>query len=287
MLKWKQIADDFFSVSVGKEYNGEPYYWTTFYYYKGLLLDTGCPHAAEESVNFIKELSLDVKAVLITHYHEDHCGGARLFKKRFNVDVFAPRASLQILADPPKIPAYRQTVWGQPRQVDANPIERKMRFNHVTVTTFETPGHSFDHVSFLIENMLFIGDLITNPTPVIVKNEEDYTDLIESLKMVTNLHYKIAYGGHGFWDSNAVKLVLITVLKLKETVCRLCSEGLSVEQIVERLFSDVPQKVLMMEEMSEYEWSRKNLVQSLLGMMHTPRASHNHRALNPNDDEPS
>jgi ribonuclease/clavin/mitogillin len=274
MLKWKQIADNFFSISVGKEYNGEPYYWTTFYYYKGLLLDTGCPLAAEESVNFIKNMSLNVEAVLITHYHEDHCGGARLFKERFDVDVFAPRVSLQILAGPPEIPAYRQTVWGQPKQVNANPIERKMKFKHVAVTTFETPGHSFDHVSFLIENVLFIGDLVTNPAPVIVKREEDYIDLIESLEMVANLDFEIAYGGHGFWDNNAVKKVLNNVLKLKETVCRLHSEGLGAEQIVERLFSNAPQKVLMMEEMSEYEWSRKNLVQSLLGMMHKPRAPH-------------
>lgn len=274
MLKWKQIADNFFSISVGKEYDGEPYYWTTFYYYKGLLLDTGCPHAAEESVDFIKNMRLNVEAVLITHYHEDHCGGASLFKERFDVDVFAPRVSLQILASPPEIPAYRQTVWGQPKQVNANPIESKMKFDYIAVTTFETPGHSFDHVSFLIENVLFIGDLVTNPAPVVVKREEDYIDLIESLKMVANLDFEIAYGGHGFWDSNAVKKVLNNVLKLKETVCRLHSEGLADEQIVERLFSNAPQKVLMMEKMSEYEWSRKNLVQSLLGMMHKPRASH-------------
>jgi len=274
MLRWKQIADDFFSISVGKEYNGEPYYWTTFYYYKGLLLDTGCPHAAEESVNFIKDMKFKVEAVLITHYHEDHSGGARLFKERFGVDVFAPRGSIQILASPPEIPAYRQAVWGQPKPVGANPIERKMKFNQVAVTTFETPGHSFDHVSFLIENVLFMGDLVTNPAPVIVKREEDYIDLIESLEMVANLDFEIAYGGHGFWDSNTIKKALNNVLKLKERVCRLYSKGLSAEQIVERMFSNVPQKVLLMEEMSEYEWSRQNLVQSILGMMHKPPARH-------------
>ena len=43
MLKWKKIGENFISVNVGKEYDGEPYYWTTFYYYKGLIIDTGCP----------------------------------------------------------------------------------------------------------------------------------------------------------------------------------------------------------------------------------------------------
>lgn len=272
MLEWKQIADDFFAISVAKEHNGEPYYWTTFYYYKGLLVDSGCPHAAEESVNFIKDMKLSVEAVLITHYHEDHSGGARLLKERFDVDVFAPRKSLEILANPPEIPAYRRTVWGQPKPVNANPIEGKMKFKRATVTTFETPGHSFDHLSFLTERIFFVGDLVTNPAPIMAMREEDYTDLIESLKMVANLDFEIAYGGHGSWDGETIKKILNNLLRLKETICTLHRNGLSAEQIVERLFSNIPEKVLLMEEMSEYEWSRKNLVQSILGMMHNPYA---------------
>jgi len=268
MLKWRRIAENFISISVGKEYDEQPYYWTTFYYYKGLIVDTGCPHTAEESLNFIEKMKLDVKAVLLTHYHEDHSGGAYLFKERFDVDVLAPKKSLEILANPPEIPAYRQIVWGQPKPIKANPLKREMKFNQVTVTTLETPGHSFDHVSFLTENIMFIGDLVTNPTPIIMKKEEDCIALIDSLKMVVNLDSETAYGGHGFWDKNGVKSTLNNMLKLKEKVDVLWSMGLSAEQIVEKIFSNVPEKVVSMEEMSEYEWSRRNLVESLLGMRH-------------------
>jgi glyoxylase-like metal-dependent hydrolase (beta-lactamase superfamily II) len=91
MLKWEQIAKDFIAISVGKEYGGEPYYWTTFYYYKGLVIDAGCPHTAEETAKFIEDMKLNVKAVFLTHHHEDHCGGAPKFKEKFGVEVFAPR----------------------------------------------------------------------------------------------------------------------------------------------------------------------------------------------------
>jgi len=87
----EKIAKDFLSISVGKGYNGKPYYWTTFYYYKGLIVDTGCPHTAEEAAKFIENMKLSVKAILLTHYHEDHSGGAYLFKERFSVDVFGPK----------------------------------------------------------------------------------------------------------------------------------------------------------------------------------------------------
>jgi len=47
----------------------------------------------------------------------------------------------------------------------------------------------------------------------------------------------------------------------------------SFHQIVEKVFAEVPKKVLLMEEMSEGEWSRRNLVESILGMIHSPRPS--------------
>ena len=273
MLKWKRIAHNFISISVGKEYDAEPYYWTTLYYYKGLVIDTGCPHTAEEAADFIEKIKLSVKAILLTHYHEDHSGGAYLFKERLDVDIFAPKKSLEILANPPEIPGYRQIVWGQPKPIKATPLQGKIEFNKVTVTTVETPGHSFDHVSFLIENIMFTGDLVTNPTPVIIMKEEDSIDAMDSLRMVVNLDFEKSYGGHGVWDKNGIKETLTNMLKLKEKVDVLWSMGLDVEQIVEKIFSNVPKKVLLMEEMSGGEWSRKNLVESILGMRHKPLSS--------------
>jgi glyoxylase-like metal-dependent hydrolase (beta-lactamase superfamily II) len=273
MLKWKRIADNFISISVGKEYDAEPYYWTTLYYYKGLVIDTGCPLTAEESADFIEKSKLDVKAILLTHYHEDHSGGAYLLKERLDVDILAPKKSLEILGNPPEIPEYRQIVWGQPKPIKATPLQRKIEFNKVTVTTVETPGHSFDHVSFLIENIMFTGDLVTNPTPVIIMKEEDSIDAMDSLRVIVDLDFEKSYGGHGVWDKNGIKETLTNMLKIKERVDVLWSMGLDVEQIVEEIFPNVPKKVLLMEEMSGGEWSRKNLVESILGMRHKPPSS--------------
>jgi len=64
MLEWKKIAENFVFINVGKEYNQGPYYWTTFYYYKGLIVDSGCPHTAEESASFIEEMTLDVRIMM-------------------------------------------------------------------------------------------------------------------------------------------------------------------------------------------------------------------------------
>jgi len=268
MLRWNQIDKNFVSVEVGKAYNEQPFYWTTFYYYNGLIIDTGCPHTTEESLGFIEKMNFEVKAILLTHFHEDHSGGVHLFQEKLDAEVFAPRKSIKILADPPQIPLYRQMVWGQPKPVRAKPLEKKMKFGQTEISTFSTPGHSFDHVSFLIENKLFMGDLVANPMPIIIMRQEDYIALMDSLKTILQLNFETAYGGHGIWDKNSINQTLNNIMKLKKKVDTLSSKGLSVDQMVEAIFPDVPKKVLMMEELSEFEWSRKNLVESLLGLMH-------------------
>jgi glyoxylase-like metal-dependent hydrolase (beta-lactamase superfamily II) len=232
-------------------------------------VDTGCPHTAEEAVKFIEDMKLSVNAVFLTHYHEDHSGGAYLFKEKFDVDVFAPEKSLEILANPPGIPAYRQVVWGQPKPVRAMPLKAEMEIDNLVVKTFDIPGHSFDHVSFLIGHCLFLGDLVTNPNSIIIMREEDSIKVINSLSKVLELDFERAYGGHGVWEKADVKITLDNMLRLKKTVEALWRMGLNAEQIVEKIFPNAPLKVLQMEEVSGYEWARRNLIESLLGMRHS------------------
>ena len=45
----------------------------------------------------------------------------------FSNNLFMPRKkSLEILRNPPKIPKYRQIVWGQPKPVHAKPLKNRM-----------------------------------------------------------------------------------------------------------------------------------------------------------------
>jgi glyoxylase-like metal-dependent hydrolase (beta-lactamase superfamily II) len=249
--------NDILRIKCGTEVNGQVFYTTTLYYYRNILIDTGCPNTVHKLKNFIS--GKEVKAVLLTHYHEDHAGGAFLFE-----NVYAPEKSLEVLRQPLELPEYRQIIWGQPKPVNASPLDEEMEFDDVVVEVIDTPGHSFDHVSFLINDKLFIGDVIGSKRVLVAMKEEDYKGVIDSVKKILSLDFEKAYGGHVILTKEEVEEFLNYLVDLKVKVEELSGKGRSVSEIVDLLLSDVSQKVLLMEKVSNMEWARVNLIRSLL-----------------------
>jgi len=211
MLRWKPIQNDFIAIHVGRKRPDaeKPYYWTGLYYYKGLLIDTGCAYTAIETADFLERSNLDIKVILITHFHEDHVGGAAELKERFNVDIYAPEESTELLKDPPKLPFYRQIVWGQPKSVEAEPLKEGIfKVDDLPVIVYRTPGHSFDHMAFSINDVIFIGDLISTKMPLIALKGENYLEIINSLKKILDLEFRVAYSSTMEWNKSSLEETL-------------------------------------------------------------------------------
>ncbi|MCS7139597.1 MAG: MBL fold metallo-hydrolase [Candidatus Nezhaarchaeota archaeon] len=228
-------------------------YWAHFYKFKQALFDCGCPNVASEIVESVGEVS----AVFITHYHEDHIGAAFRYDR-----VYAPEKSLNILRNPPEIPQYRKIVWGQPKPFNAIPV----RDGDVVlgVKVIETPGHSFDHVCYLIDNYLFSGDLIQSSRQMVVMREENCLQIIDSLRKILKFNWSYAFGGTGIYSREDAEKYLEYLETLRERVNELYSKGKSIEEIVNIVFPSPPPIVMLMEMVSEKEWARENMVRSLI-----------------------
>lgn len=132
-----------------------------------------------------------IGAILLTHDHPDHAPGALTLARRTGAPVYAAR------------PAE-----GMRRLRDGQEI----RLPGVRLRVIATPGHTPDHVAFLLEpdRALFTGDAVLGRgTSVIDPPEGDLAQYLRSLRRLRELRPRTLYPGHG-------PVVLDAMAKLEE-----------------------------------------------------------------------
>ena len=106
-----------------------------------LVVDPG-DAAVVESALASRRLSL--RAILLTHHHDDHVGGAGELSRRHAAKVYAPAdARIQV--------AHREVV-------DGESIRLERPLAHFQV--WAVPGHTLSHVAYVGEGLLFCGDTL-------------------------------------------------------------------------------------------------------------------------------
>ena len=174
-------------IKMSRELGGKPLYWVAAYLVDGLLIDTGCRHTAEELVKFLEGQNL--KFIVNTHYHEDHIGANYILKQRFGIEIFAPRESVPLINQVPKLYPYQEMVWGYPEPTEVDCLPEKIETDHFHFDVVETPGHCKGHVA-LIEpekGWCFSGDLFISERPKVIRPEENIAEITRSMKKLVNL----------------------------------------------------------------------------------------------------
>ncbi len=123
-----------------------------------------------------------VQGILISHGHADHYEGAQTLARKTGAPILAWSRE------------------GTPGADQALSNEQTFDCGADRLRVIYTPGHRFDHVCFLLENvrLLFAGDLVAGVgTVVILPPEGNIGDYLASLRRLLTLDLALILPGHG------------------------------------------------------------------------------------------
>jgi glyoxylase-like metal-dependent hydrolase (beta-lactamase superfamily II) len=244
---------------------GQVFYWTAAYLVDGLLIDTGCPHTADEFVR-----SLDgrpIKLAVNTHDHEDHVGANYLLQQKFGLRILASRESIPLINRVPKIHKYQELIWGYPVPTKVEPLPGKIETEHFRFDVVPTPGHCKGHVALveLTQGWCFSGDLYLSREPKAVRPEEDVGGIARSMQKLVDLKTDqlilFTSLGNVVQDGREALQSCIAYLKdLSLKAKRLEKQGLSTGAIRDRLFG----RETVLAGITEGDVSAENMIRAVL-----------------------
>jgi len=125
---------------------------------RALLIDPG--DEAPRLQAAMEELGVEPEAILLTHTHFDHIGAVAPLARATGAPVYCPREELPVLADPS---AFFGAMFGPVEGWEAEHAldgGQRLQLAGFDVDVVATPGHSPDHVTFVIDGALFSGDVL-------------------------------------------------------------------------------------------------------------------------------
>ena len=151
---------------------------------EAIVIDPG--GEADRIVKEIKNLGVEIKAVINTHAHVDHIGALKEIKAKFNAEIMLHKLELPILQTASRMGRLFGVSIEQPPEPDRFLADGdQVSCGDITFTVIETPGHSPGGISLVtsdgrycfVGDTLFAGSIGRTDLP-----GGDYHTLIQSIK---------------------------------------------------------------------------------------------------------
>lgn len=196
-----------------------------------LIIDSGMDKDTGQNIlKQVKKLGLTPTALLITHAHADHFGGAHYLVRQTGLKVYATRVEASVMSSPILEPLYLFGGAQPPRELQhkfflAKPCMadvilegNEQSVDQIPLDVISLPGHSTEQVGIVYGNILFVGDAFLTPEILDKHRIPFYTDIQEGLKTLSFLKTFVN-------DSIALSPLSGSTLKTKTTPFKLVVAG--------------------------------------------------------------
>lgn len=174
-----------------------------------LLIDSGIDKEAGSAIlKQVKRLGLAPTALLITHAHADHTGGAHQLVRQTGLHVYATRVEASVMAGPILEPLYlfggatppkelqHKFFLAKPCLTDTIVAAGEQVIDQVPLEALSLAGHSPEQIGVASGETLFVGDAFLTPEILDKHRIPFYTDIATGLTTLAMLKQRVPAFAH-------------------------------------------------------------------------------------------
>ena len=212
------------------------------------MIDSGVFGCEKQIIAYLENIGrkpFDVKGVFLTHAHPDHIGSAAWWQENTNCKVYASEGEKRWIEDidlqfkERPIPNFYHLA-GKSAHVDGilkdgNTVELEQGLQ---IKAIATAGHSAGHLSYLVGNVMFIGDAVPvkGDIPIFI-NEAATRNTLKTISQIPNVKtYYPAWDKA--YDHETMKMKLHKAEELinnLKTAVKRCDDGEDIADLVNRV----------------------------------------------------